>query len=576
MEGDSNHMIDLRSFIEYEFDKIDSFYDLRSSDSFSQKYTDPSWIQEQILLLFSQWTTGITRTILRQDILNQARTSRSRQHVKPDATHHPVLHGIIHNIDIIKSSDGNQKGVSSAVIHIKQDGYNLIIHSALHGALLPFVGKFIEGGRQIHFANIRFSNDCLIPNQLCVIDLKRTKADIDFIKQSQMIPLKQINEDNYPDSLLLRVKEPTPDGIMMTDITDDIELYLEDERKHLKQLLNYRDVILFYKPWVQRNDSGEAILIFGPNSVIFRVPVEIGSNQSQVSQHVQSSFTQDGLSYRNSLSCRSKCGTVLEIHNDLSYDNRTDTTTWNQFKMVIQTADGEQASITIYNTSEIPYEVLRVVASVKVNHFVWIFGLLEVEHEFKFTTETTIYNTSQLYSIIASNVVIPKTLNVIKKYKTFVARAIITNVLTCEVKNRHKLCNTILNKSYCHTCQCNICSHKEIDEDFLFIFEIDDMTCDPMKAFGNGSKFSFWSIKPNEWKRASENEKARLTSSLIGREYVFVLSLASENEFGFYNEDYSIYRIDQCIRPVGDIEREVNRLIKWHKKLDNQKKQDIF
>lgn len=569
-------MVDLISFVQKEIEKISEYYEEGSSDSFSQKNFDHNWIAEQILLLFSQWTTGITRTILRQDILNQARTSRSRQHVKPDATHHPVLHGIIQAIDIIKSPFQEKgKNISAAVVHIKQDGYNLIIQAALHGALLPFVGRFITGGRQIHFSNIRFSNDCLIPNQLCVIDLKRTKEDINFIKQSQIIPIPQINEDTNLDSILLRVESPTKDGITMSDCTNTIELFLEEERKPLKQLLNFGDVILFYKPWVQQLDDGNTVLSFGPNSVLFRVPITVGSNFSQVS-HAQSSLTQDGLSFRNSSACRAICGTVVEISSTFDDKVPSETSKWSSSTLIIRTEPiNEKVTVNINAASDVPYEVLRIVASLRVYHFVWIFGLIQEEQDnLSFTSETTLYNTSQLYSIIASAAVIPKALNSCSKYLTFVGRAVIIKVLTCDVKYKHKFCNTLLrtnNCPSCPTCRSRIYNQKNIDLEFLFKFEIDDGSCNPLTVHGLGSKFSFWSTKPNEWRDASKEKRDKLLASIIGREYVFVLSMANEEEFCGFGDDYNIWRVDQCIRPVGDIEREVIRFKKWSQKLDDQK-----
>lgn len=568
-------MVDLQSYIQAETEKIYEYFERGLSDSFSQKLVDPHWISEQILALFSKWAPGITKTVLRQDILNQARTSRSRQHVKPDATHHPVLHGIIQNIDIVKTSGSEKGAISSAVIHIKQDGYNLIIQAALHGALLPFIGKFITGGRQIHFSNIRFSNDCLIPNQLCVVDLKRTREDIEFIKQSQIIQIPKINDRIIIESILLRVESPTKDGITMSDCSDSIELYLEEERKPLKQLLNFGDVILFYKPWVEELGEGRTVLTFGPNSVIFRVPINIGSKFSQVSQHGQSSLTQDGLSFRNSAACRSICGTVCKITNYFVEKEDTESSILSSSTIVIYSTSSEKLTITINAASELPYEVLRIVASLKVNHFVWIYGLIQEEpNNLLFTSETTLYNTSQLYSIIASAAVLPRTLNISGNYKTFVAKAVITNALSYDVKFRHKFCNTLLrtNKQpICPTCRSTISKLKDIDKDILFKIEIDDMSCSPVTVYSLGSKFPFWSIKPVVWEKTSDIEKKEILATLIGRECIFVLSVANENEFCLFSDDFNIWRVDQCIKPVGDIEREVIRLEKWHKKKYEQK-----
>lgn len=586
--NEDNHMLDLNLFIQEESENIWDYFQVNTNDSYSQENTNDSnfqedfnelnyqenfknWIEEQILLLFSQWATGITKTILRQDILKKARTSRSRQHVKPDANHHPVLHGKITGVEIIKHHD---RTISSAIISIKQERYDLIIKAALHGALLPYVDTFITGGRIIHFANIRFSNDCLIPNQLCVIDLLKTKEDINFIKRCPPFPINKITEQNCPESLLLQVESPTREGIRMSDCTNSIELLLDEERMSLKQLLNFGDIILFVNPWAIESDNGQVYLTYGPNSVLFRVPIKIDSkaaHQSQFSQH--SSLTQDGLSLRNSVDCRTLRGTVLSMSNQFDDRSDLDISQWTSSVLKIQTTENTRATIKIRVSTDTSYEVMRVVASLKPNHFVCIFGLIQEDlYTYSFTSETTIYNTSQLYSIISSNIVLPQSLSISGNYKTFVAKAVITKVLTCDIKYKHKICSTLLRSKQnitCPICQAEITNPKDVDDEFIFKIEIDDMSCDPITVYGNGSKFAIWSTKPIEWIRADQRKKDRLLFPFIGREFIFVLSKASQQEFCGFGDDYCEWRIDQCIRP-GDIEREVRRLTKLHNQLDKE------
>ncbi|OHT06228.1 hypothetical protein TRFO_25781 [Tritrichomonas foetus] len=547
-----HHMLDLQSFMDEENENISSYLTGRA-DSYSDSIIDSNWTAEQILLLFEKWTTGITRTILRQDVLNQSRTSRSRQHVKPDSMHQPVLHGKITEIGLFE-------GNSSAIIHIQQDGYDLLIIAAVHGALEPFLKTFIAEGRSIHFANIRFSNEYLIPNQLCVIDLKKTKTDIDFvISSTQNTSLRELSEEEPPNALLLRVEAPTERGIIFTDGEKKVELYLDEDRKPLKLLLRFGDVIVFYQPWVRELTPGIKSLIYGPNSVMFRVPVTVNSSDplSQISQHA-SHLSQDGLLFRNSAACRSLRGTVLKI------EHVQDSGKWSS-SITIFDSDDRNVRINIKNGVS-PYEVMRVVSLIRPNHYVWIFGLIELSNNIlSFTSETAIFNTSLLHSIVASNIVIPKSLSIISEFTTFVARASIIKV-NCELRKVHKTCQTLVSYKNCSTCKAMIIDD-DLEEEFLFKLEIDDSSCDPVTVYGNGSKFPFWSIKPVDWKKADETKKGSLISKIIGKEYIFVLSLGNEQEFCGFGDD-TVWRVDQCIRPVGDVEREVRMIRKFHEKLD--------
>ena len=549
-------MLDLQAFIESENEKIFSYITSRP-DSFVEPSFDPSWASEQILELFEKWTTGITRTIMRQDVLNQSKSSRSRNHVKPDVMHSPVLHGTIKSVTFYKRT-------GSAVVDIQQNQYELVIKAALHGALVPFLERrLITEGRAIHFANIRFSNEVLIPNQLCVVDLKKTKEDINFvIKCTETTSLKNLNEDDPPYALLLRVEGPTKNGIFLTDGEYKIELFLDDDRKSLKLLLRFGDVIVFHQPWLKEMSPGILSLIYGPNSVMFRVPVSVQSKDplSQISQHAPN-LSQDGLLFRNSAACRSIRGTVINIEHKVDYG------AWASSLITLLDSNERKVNISVKAETS-SYDVMKAVSEIRPSHFIWLFGLIETSSNvISFTNETTVFNTSLLCSIIASNVVVPKALKIRDNFTTFVTRAVIVNI-TCEAKKVHKICHTLVPFNSCPVCNYTL-NDDEMESDFLISLDIDDSSCDPVTVYGNGSKFPFWTVKTGDWVKFTPEKKKKIKNSILGQEYIFVLSIGNEREFCGFGDD-NVWRVDQCIRPVGDVEREVRLLKKWHQKLDNE------
>lgn len=560
-------MLDLNSFIQHEVDKI-SQYEMPKNQIFDEGI-DFNWAAEQILILFTRWTTGLTKTILRQDLLNQRRTFQSSHEIKPDATHHHVLHGKIHEIGMY---EGNQ----SAIMHISQNEIDYVVKAAVHGALLPFINIFLRSNRTVHFADIRFSGDYMIPNQLCVIDLLKIQKDMDFvIKKSQPILLKNLTDADEPEGLLLHVKSPTQQGIMVSDGKDTIEFFLEEDRRALRQLLRFGDIILVYKPWIRQIHAESYCIIYGPQTVIFRVPVSVETNDgmSQISQR-PSNQSQSGLQYRNSTASRSIHGTVIGVRHNLNSDSEVTGSTLESSQLLIhainECGDSVDYQVHVTKIGSISYDIIRTLCSVKLHHYVWMFGLFEQSPgTLIFTAETTIFNTSQLYTIVVSNIVIPRPLSDMEHFSTFLARATITKI-EVSVINVHKLCHTYVQFGKCPTCKSELVND-DFEKEFKMQLTIDDtfMSCDPITAYGLGSTFSFWTAKPQEWSRLTQQKKDEHIQSLIGQEFVFVLSTAKPKEFGSISSSL-IWRVDQCIKAVGDTEREIQNLCKWHSKLDQE------
>ena len=551
------HAVDLVRFLENEVHVILRFLE-DSGDTLSENAKNNEWILEHMLQLFSKWATGITTTIIRQDVVNELKTMRNAQHVKPDGSNQSVLHGEVKTVGIYPNQD-------SAVIYLEQPGYDISIAAAVHGALLPFMKKFIREGRRIHFANIHFSNEYMIPCQNCVIDLQKTKTDIDFvIRETERFSLRQLNEESPPGALLLRVDGPTTNGISVSDGTEKgAELVLERERMGIKMLLRFGDVILLYRPLVRQIYAGILSLVYGPNTVMFRVPVSLKPADivSQVSQH-HSELTQDGLVYRNSAASRSVCGTVEKIEN---YVDRGD---WSS--STVSLCDQRGHTVVIYiHMPDCSYEMKKAVATLKPSHFVWFFGLIEREKESNrmyLTSETAIYNTVMLRAIVATDIVQALPLELIHSFQTFVARAVIIEASCC-IRDVHTICRSAVSKrGSCSLCHAVVAD--DITQELILQMTIDDGTCDPLHVFARGSTFASWNTDARKWSSYSEEKKQSMLAELTGNEFVFILSLGSEDEFGGFGVG-PCWRIDQCANLVGDTEREVVRLLNWHRQLDS-------
>ena len=553
------HAVDLVRFLENEAQAILRFLD-DSSDHCNEVLKNNEWVIEHMLRLFAKWATGITTTIIRQDVLNELKTMRNSHHVKPDGANQGVLHGVVQSIGFFPNQD-------AAVIHIQQPDYDMRISAAVHGALLPFVKRFITEGRKIHFANIHFSNEYMIPSQNCVIDLQKSKDDVDFvIRETERFSLRQLSEESPPGALLLRVDGPTANGISVSDGSEKgAELVLERERMGIKMLLRFGDVIMLYRPWVRQIYAGILSLVYGPNTVMFRLPVTVKSVDvtSQVSQH-NASLTQDGLVYRNSAASRAICGTVERIEN---YVDRGD---WSSSTVYL--CDQRGHTIIIYiNMADCTYESTKVVSGLRPSHFVWFFGLIEREKESRrmyYTSETGIYNTVMMRAIIASEVVQVLPLELINSFQTFVARAVMIKA-DCSVREVHSICRSAVSKmGHCRLCHAAV-SDDIVEELFLQV-TIDDGTCDPITVFGRGSAFGFWGVDPGKWKSCNSEKREAILRDIIGCECVFILSRGSEEEFGGFGVG-PCWRVDQCANLVGDNEREVVRLCNWHRQLDREK-----
>jgi hypothetical protein len=99
--------------------------------------------------------------------------------------------------------------------------------------------------------------------------------------------------------------------------------------------------------------------------------------------------------------------------------------------------------------------------------------------------------------------------------------------------------------------------------------KIDDGSCDAVKVMAVASKFPFWSGNVEMWQKCDQNEKRNLLSDLLGKEFLFVLSKADLGEFGM--EGANGWRVDQCGKPIGDLEREIYRIFEWHRGMDRER-----
>jgi hypothetical protein len=547
-------MLDLCDFLSEESLIVKRFFE-NVSDPAAIQSPSVEVIFEHILQLFTKWATGMTSVIIRQDVLNQLRTARHSQHVKPGSSHQPVLHGTIRAVGIY--SDGD-----AAVIRVRQDGYELDITAALHGALMPFLKRFLGEGRRIHFGNIRFSNDCLIPDQICVIDLRRTKDDIDFIRSTCVsTSLQCLDQANPPLALLLRIESPAQYGIIVSDGgSRAIEFRLKPEQTGLKQLLRFGEVVLLYKPWI-REDCNVLYLVYGPNTVVFRVPVDLPNESvfSQINQH--STLTQDGLSFRNSAACRFVHGTIERIENSI------DRGAW--MSMSITLCDSDNRSRHIFaQISDCSYELRKLLATIRPHHYVWFFGLLERAKWLDFTSETTVYSPAVMHSIVSSSIINPLDLNSIADYVTFLCRAVVIKI-EANLTNVHEICGCcLLPSGLCSLCQARV--EHGVSKELILTMEIDDGSCDGVTVMAVASKFPFWSGSVEKWQEYGQSEKQRLLDDLLGREFLFVLSKADLAQFGGVRGSNG-WRVDQCGKPIGDLEREVYRIFEWHLGMDQEK-----
>jgi hypothetical protein len=488
-----HHLIDLRDFLAKESSAIISLMPDASTWE-SPHYVDV--IFEHILQLVAKWATGITTTIIRQGVLNELRTARSNEHVKPDASSSSVLHGEIKKVGIYRDQD-------AAVIYIQQQGYEYVVAAAVHGSLLPFREQFLVEGRKIHFANIHFSNDHLIPNQFCIIDLRRSRSDIAFVMESsRSTSLKQL--DPAPHALLLRIEGPTSTGITVSQgPTDSAELVLEAEQLGLQGLLRFGDIILLHRPWVREITAGILSLVYGPNTVMFRVPVELNSSDplSQVSQH-QRKLSQDGLRFRNSAACRSVSGTVDRVEHGF------DSSGWTWSTLHLCEPKGHSVKISV-QLSDCSRELRRDLGRVRRSHFLWLFGLIERStNVLYFTRETALYNPSILHGVVASDIVSPAPLEFIDRFDTFVARAVVTEA-NCRLEEAHRTCGAVVSRGrICPICKCNATGN--CVEALVLALSIDDGSADSVGVAAMGEQCPFWSGTPEKWKRAGKTEKAEM------------------------------------------------------------------
>lgn len=549
-----HHVVDIGKYLEKQYQVVLSYMQ-GNSDSQNENQTYDNII-EAILVLISKWATGITSSIIQQDVLSQAKNIQSRNHVKPEQSHQQTLHGEIREIGVFKPSD-------TAVIHIKQPDIELTIRASLHGALLPFLkNNILHTGRIIHFANVRFSNEVVIPNQLCIVDLKKTKSDTDFIIEStKPFTLSGLSEKKPPTALLVTVEKPVKDGVIVSDgASIKTKFYLDNDRLNLRLLLRFGDVLVIYKPDVKELHPGQLDLLFGPNTVIFRVPVGTTSGLSQISQHTRSHLMQDGLFFRYTDACRSIQGTVEKCQN--SYVENI----WNSTTITLCDHQGHTQRVFI-EKYKCTFETSKTIAQLRPNHYIWIFGLVSLrknETYLEFTQETTIFDANLLYGLISSDIIKVRSLQYINNFDTYVARAIIANVV-CKVKRVHNVCHMVINSGHCNNCKTNI--DDDFDEEVIMTLDIDDGTCDQVTVYATGNKFPFWGVSGRAWLRYNIRERNDSLTRIIGKEFIFVLSKGSDLEFGEISDNI-IWRVDQCVTPVGDVEREIRKLTKWHNKYD--------
>jgi hypothetical protein len=397
----------------------------------------------------------------------------------------------------------------------------------------------------------------MIPNQLVVIDLERRKSDVDFIIGcTAPYSLQNLGVGHPPEALLLRIDGRTNTGITVSDgPQSSAELHLEKEQLGLQMLLRFGDVVVLYKPWVREVTPEVLSLVYGPNTVMFRVPADSRRNapMSQVSQH-RANLHQDGLLFRNSAACRSVRGTVDRIEHSI------DSMGWTATEIGMCDTHGHTVKVSV-KLADCSYETQKALTGIRKSHFLWIFGLLEQgSNVLYFTNETTLFNPALMHSIVASDIVAPQDLSFLHRFDTFVARAVVI-ALECQVKQVHEVCRgTVSRNGVCYVCRERECS---VVKEIVLFMTIDDGSCDAVQVAALGSKLPFWGVTVETWEKADEQKHGMLLRQLIGKEFVFVLSQCEDAEFGELDDSVG-WRVDQCTSAVGDVEREVHRIIEWH------------
>jgi hypothetical protein len=377
------------------------------------------------------------------------------------------------------------------------------------------------------------------------------------IKSTIGCSLSSLDPNTPPEGLLLRIEGPTLEGINVSDGPGkSTELHLERAQLGLRELLRFSDIVVLYRPWVLELDAGTLSLVYGPNTVMFRVPAD-WHGPSQISQHRRNA-QQDGLHYRNSAASRSVRGTVEKV------EHVVDGETWTASKLTLCDDSCRTLQITV-TLSDCSYEVRKAIAAIRKSHFLWVFGLIERgQNVLYFTPETTLFNPALMHSIVASDVVGPREIRWIARYTTFVAKAIIVRI-EGKVKRVHELCRGYVGKSR----MCSVCKRRtdKTARELALKMRIDDGSCDPIVVMALASRLPFWSVTPRKWEVADESDRRRMASEIVGKEFFFVLSAGDEAEFS-KSADSDVWRVDQCIATVGEVEREVQWIRAWHEQMD--------
>ncbi|EAY02824.1 hypothetical protein TVAG_292920 [Trichomonas vaginalis G3] len=550
--SNGKHSLDLRNFIETENEIISEKIE-KTLASVDELAHDQNWLTEQILLLIVQWSTGITTTIVEQDVVKKAGQIKRSWNVKAEeAQLTQTVHASIARI-------GYYDTTGAYALSLVQQKNDSQLTLALHSAFYPFVEKFLTPGHRVHIANARFSNHVIVPNQLMIIDLKRTKEEINFImSETSNFSLSKISLDTpLPGSLLLRVLEAVSDGVSVTDGSTPFpyKLILDEERQALKLLLRFNDVIILYRPDAMQSETGGFCLYFGPNTLIFRVPALGDSKMSQLTQR-STTLAQDGLLFRNSTNCRSIHGSVIKVSHFITSG------VWSSTCLEINSKEYGISHVWATITN-IPPHLQTEIVKVKTNHYIYAFGLSKRENALDFTPESTLFDTSCLPGLLSSDIVPVRPISFLNRYITQIVRAIIVEV-TCELKHSHKVCGTVLCGDSC--CYCN--SHISASESYaslLVTMTLDDGTGDCVEVMCTVDKIPSWGVTSGGWNAMTKDNRKKSINRLIGNEFLFSLSLSNETEFGGYTET-PVWRVDMCLSPVGDTQRHIKRMINVLKK----------
>lgn len=549
------HSLDLRDFIETKGEIISNTIQ-KTLSSVNELAHDRAWITEQILLLIVQWSTGITPAIVEQDVVKKAGQIKRSWNIKAeDALLTETIHATISRIGYYEQTD-------AYALNIVQQKSDNQLTLALHGSFYPFVNKFLTPGHRIHIANARFSNHVIVPNQLMIVDLQRSKEEINFIMtETNNYSLKGIAIDKpLPGALLLRVLDALPDGISVTDGSTDYpyKLILDEERQALKLLLRFNDVIVLYRPDAMQSETGGFSLYFGPSTLIFRVPAVGDSKLSQLTQR-SSTLAQDGLLFRNSTNCRSIHGSVIKVSHFIQSG------VWSSTCLEVESQDYGHAYIWA-TMANIPPNLQTEIVKIKTNHYIYAFGLSKRENALDFTPEATLFDTSCLHGLCSSDIVPIRPLSVLHRYVTQLVRAVIVDA-SCELKRSHKVCGTILCDYNCCYCNTHI-SPNEMSIALVVCLTLDDSTVEPIECMTTVDKIPSWGVTAGAWNAMTKEKHTKMINRLIGSEYIFALSLGNETEFGGYTETPT-WRVDMCLSPVGDTQRHIKRMIDFLKRDSN-------